>query len=364
MPAHILALGTATPPIRICQKAIAETFQRALELEPQHAASLHSIFSRSKIATRHSVIADYTHPELKGAFFGDAFPATAPSTRKRNELYRKAAPKLAVEAAEIALRNWSGERAKISHVISVSCTGMYAPGIEFSLIEALQLPASVERLAINFMGCFGAFKGLAIAKSLARENPKHRILLVCTEFCSLHFQGDHSTETFVANSLFADGAGAAIVGCEPAGQEHSLFAMIGGASLAFANSADLMTWEAGDLGMVMGLSKKVPQLVVENANAFVQSLLGAAASYETCDWAVHPGGKAILQAVEKACGLSAGKLQTSWDILSNYGNMSSATFLFVLEALQRRLSPHKLTVGLGFGPGICFEGILLRNSRA
>ncbi len=168
---------------------------------------LHAIFQNSKIEKRYSVISDYGNKELKGCFYGDNFPENLPDTLKRNLIYKEEASKLAAAVVKKALLNWGLGPDKITHIISVSCTGMYAPGIEFGLIDALQLN-DVERFAINFMGCFGAFKGLSMAKYLAKENPENRVLVVCTELYSLHFQAEQTLENFVANALFADGAAA------------------------------------------------------------------------------------------------------------------------------------------------------------
>ena len=206
MHASILALSTAVPPNKFSQNEIALKLIKLLSIPPEKAKAMQQLYQNSAINTRHSVLTDYVNHE--GTLFGKDFPIKVPGTFQRNEVYKEEAPKLAYEAARKALEKWGGNLQDISHIISVSCTGLMAPGLEFDLMQKLDLKSSIQRLGINFMGCFGAFKGLSVAQSFAKENPKNRILVVCTELCSLHFQTDLTTDNFLANSLFADGAAA------------------------------------------------------------------------------------------------------------------------------------------------------------
>ena len=279
----------------------------------------------------------------------------------RNEVYIKEAPRMAHASADKALNLWKGNRQNITHLISVSCTGVIAPGIEFHLLNSLGLSRSTDRLAINFMGCFGAFKALSVAKSIAREDPNNRVLLVCTELCSLHLNFDGKLETIISNAIFSDGSAAAIVGCEPRPEEKPLMEVVSHSSFALADSLPLMTWEACDEGLVMGLSRDVPQVIGKHVPSFAKALLGKDIKFEDCSWPLHPGGKAILESVEKACQLDRSQSSSSWEIWKNYGNMSSATFLFVLEDLLKKPPSHTWNIGLGFGPGLSMEGVLLRR---
>lgn len=360
MNAHILSLSCCNPQLSVSQERIADTLANSLSLTEHERSKLKMIFNNSKINTRHSVIPDYNHEKLEGAFFGSGFPENVPDMAQRNEIYKSEAPKLALQSSLKALERWGGKPSDITHIISVSCTGVYAPGIEFQLIEALGLNPTVERLGINFMGCFGAFKGLAIAKALAKENPKNRVLMVCTELCSLHFQADNSVETFVANALFSDGSAAAIVGCEPRKGEKALFEMVNQSSFALSQTKELMTWEAANTGLVMKVSVKVPAFLGKHIAAFSEQLLGPELPFTQCEWAIHPGGKAIVETIEKACQLTEEQTKAAWKVLEKYGNMSSATFLFILDEIKSRKKLHDWVVGLGFGPGLSIEGILLR----
>lgn len=364
MKAHILSIATSTPPHILEQSEAAEFMVEMLSLKDSAAQKLRKLYQNSSILKRHSIIADFKKLRDDWSFWGNQFPQSPPTTSHRNNLYKLEAPKLASQAARLALKNWGGDPKQITHVIFVSCTGMLAPGIEFHLLKALNLNRSTSRLGINFMGCFGAFKGLAVAQAFAKENPEHRILLVCTELCSLHLQADLNMDTLVGNSLFADGSAAAIIGCSPTANETPLWEIVQNASHALEDSLDKMSWEACDTGYAMRLSNEVPALMCAHIHPFASTLLKGKCAIQECDWAIHPGGKAILQGIEKEMNLEKEQTIASWSTLANYGNMSSATFLFVLDALKNLNSSKKWSLGIGFGPGLSIEGILLRKHDA
>jgi len=360
MTATILALETEVPKTFLTQDDFAQAVTKNLALTKHQAHLLERITKNSKISQRHTVVEDFHENGLRGAPFN--FCENIPRTALRNDIFKKYAPQLAISTCEKALNAWGGDRKSITHVISVSCTGMIAPGIEFLLIPALGLSEYVERLGINFMGCFGAFKGLAIAKALAMENPRHRILLVCTELCSLHFQADTEVDTLVSNALFADGAAAVIIGNEAQSKEKPLFEIYRQGSQALKHTQDLMTWEASDYGYRMRLSALVPLQIETHVAPFVSHLIGNEYSFNSFTWAVHPGGKSIVESIASACKLNPEQLKASWKVLKEYGNMSSPTFLFVLKEILNNVKCKKNVIGLGFGPGLSMEGILLKHS--
>lgn len=361
MKGHILALATAVPSFAISQtQALEKTFE-LFPFNQQEKEHVRKLYENSGIHRRHSVSEDFLKIPSKSTFLGNDFPNTVPGMTKRNEIYKKEAILLAHIAAEKALDAWGGDRSSITHVISVSCTGVVIPGIEFSLISSLNLKRTVYRLGINFMGCFGAFKGLEVANAFAQQNPKNRILVVCTELCSLHIQTDNTQDTLLANSIFADGAAAAIIGAHPVEEDNPLWEIVEHASCGLDGSEEQMRWEASDHGFVMKLSNFVPVSISRHIEKFAHNLLGSHTSVESCDWPIHPGGKAILQTIEKKLKLEKSQTEASWETLANYGNMSSATFLFVLERLMKQPKRKPWAAGLGFGPGLSFEGILLRT---
>lgn len=361
MNASILAISTAVPSYSISQQEIADKIIQILSIDQEKSKTFRKFYKNSAIETRYSITPDFSKECKEWNFLGKEFPKKIPGTLERNDLYKIEAPKLAYEAANKALKMWGGDPKAITHIISVSCTGMVAPGIEFILMQELNLNSSIQRLGINFMGCFGAFNGLSVAKAFAKENPKHRILLVCTELCSLHFQAAQTPDNLLANSLFSDGAAAVVIGTALKENEVSIWEIINKHSLGIANTSQHMKWEIGEHGFIMKLSQKVPVLLSRHIASFVESFVDPHFSYADCDWAIHPGGKSIIQAVKKALNLEEGLTEASWEILKNYGNMSSATILFVLNKLLEKNSSNKWTVGLGFGPGLSIEGILLRR---
>lgn len=256
-----------------------------------------------------------------------------------------------------------GNPSLITHVIAITCTGVVIPGIEFGLIESLALSRSVHRLGVNFMGCFGAFKGLEVAHAFVKSNPKNRVLIVCIELCSLHIQPNDTPDSMMANSLFADGSAAAIIGADLLSTEKSIFEMQRHASFGLENSREQMSWEASDQGYVMKLSPFVPVILARHIQAFTEKLMHSYTEISACDFAIHPGGKAIVNAIEKKLGLNKLQTRASWNTLAHYGNMSSATFLFVLNDLKRQADKKEWAVGLGFGPGLSVEGLLLKQSK-
>lgn len=360
MRANILALATKVPETILSQERFQEAAKTLLSLKGPELDLLKRILEKSLINKRHTIVDDFLEKRFKGNFFGRGRKARFPKTARRNELYKEAAPKLAEAVCQDVLEQWGGDRKQITHIISVSCTGMIAPGIEFLMVERLGLSWDIERLGINFMGCFGAFKGLAIAKSLALENPKHRVLVVCTELCSLHFQEDDKKDSFVSNAIFADGAAAVVVGTEVKEREKLLFEMHNQSSQALKNTQGHMTWDAGDYGYQMRLNNTIPKNLEKHFSPFVQRLIGTI-PIEQCMWAIHPGGKAILEGVARACSLDQDQLFASWNVLREYGNMSSPTFLFVLKELLTY--QKKWVVGVGFGPGLSIEGLLLKRGE-
>lgn len=363
MCAQILALATALPSYQIQQATFPETFCQSLKASENVLVKLKKICRNSKIKTRHTVVPDYLQSPIQGTLYPTSFPETIPSSQSRNEIFKQQAPLLAQQAAQAALDQWEGSPSAITHVLSVSCTGMMAPGIEFLLVDRLGLNRSCSRLAINFMGCFAAMQALEVAKSLAEENPSHRILMVCTELCSLHMQATLSTSQLVSNSLFADGAGALIIGSKKSTDKKPLWEIGQRYSLALDHSLSEMTWDIGNFGFSMHLSEKVPRRIKENLVVFASELTEKEIHKKNYDWAVHPGGKAILETFEEIFKLPKTALNHSWNILENCGNMSSATLLFVLENLYQKGFEHEETLAFAFGPGLSIEGIVLKNGK-
>jgi len=361
----ILGLGLAVPPWEMSTERYLEFVLGLLQLDDQPRAveALKKLASRSEIDMRYTCAADSVLPREQWTLLPKEFPKVPLSMTVRNKKYCEEAPKLAIQACKRAVEDWGGSPADITHIISVSCTGVQAPGIEFFVMEELGIPRTAERLGINLMGCFGAFRALATAKALAKEDPKNRILIVCTELCTLHFQTELCLETFVSNILFGDGSSSLVVGAQPSAQEKALWVIERSASRILEHTPQLMTWEASDHGFLMKLSQKIPDSLKQQAQSFADEILQGRCEFSECEWAIHPGGKAILAGLEEVLNLQKWQTQCSWEVLKNYGNMSSATFLFVLSKLRTRLAEatSPWIVGMGFGPGLALEGVLLHH---
>ncbi len=357
----IIGLGTALPTCRLSQDKYID-FMRAIGWFSEKEISRNAaICSRAAIDFRHTVASDFALPaQEQWELFSTKKPQETPSTHVRNELYKKYAPELAKKAAQAALADWGGEVGDITHIIVVSCTGMMAPGIEFLLIDELGLAPNVQRYGLNFMGCFGAIRGLACAKAFAKESPKNRVLLICVELCTLHWQAQGAPDTMIANLIFSDGAAAAIVGA-PTLDEKALWYIEKEQALAIPNTLDKMSWDITNHGFVMRLAFDVGLILAQTLPPYLAELIGKEISPDTIEWALHPGGKAIILAIEAALNISRKQTHASWEILAQYGNMSSGTLLFVLNHLRACQPVGEHTVALAFGPGLSLEGLLLKR---
>ncbi len=355
---HILSLATHVPPYGVEQKSAAKKMAAISGLNEKETKWLQRLYSNSRVNRRYSVVPAFASDVADWQIFGNKNP---PGTAARNAIYKQEAPQLAHQAAKRALDLWGGSATDITHIIFVSCTGVMAPGVQSHLQKSLDLSPYVNQIGLNMMGCYGAFKGLDLAAAYARQDTAARILLVCCELCSLHLQATNNREQQIGNALFADGAAACVVGAQPLPSEKSLFSIEQTLSYSLPNTADKMTWEVIDTGFLMGVKPDVPQFIFEYIAAFAHRLLPAKANLTDCHWPVHPGGKQILNAIQNALNLTEDHLSCSWQILEQHGNMSSATFLFVLDALSKQQRTCAWSMGLGFGPGLAVEGILLGN---
>ena len=353
--AHILSIAQSVPEHCIVQKGFAAHVAKASGLTAPQTQWLEKVYSQSAITTRYSVLEEFSCDCSKWSFWNNG----PPSSQERNDLYKEHAPNLSKNACQKAINAWGQDPQKITHIIYVSCTAVVAPGIQAYLQEALHLSTDVCQFGLNMMGCFGAFKGLQMASAFCSQNPNNRVLVVCCELCSLHFQQTQCQEAQIGNALFADASAACIVALEPTRSEKSLYRICQHKSQILPETRDKMTWDLSNSGLVFGLKKEVPELIKTHVASFATSFLTNDISIHDCLWPIHPGGKGILQAVEEALTLSKTQTTASWQVLKDYGNISSASYLFVLNQLLQQKPEKKWAVGLGFGPGLCFEGMLL-----
>jgi predicted naringenin-chalcone synthase len=343
--AHIQALGTALPAFPYDQGDLAEVLATLLG-GSRTTRIFRELARHSAINTRYSVLPDFSPNCSEPLLFRR--DAGAPSTAARNLLYEQFAPALAARAARQALTEAVCPAKKVTHLITVSCTGFFAPGLDVSLIRDLGLSPEVQRFHLGFMGCYAALPALHLAGQIVAAQPTATVLVVCCELCSLHFQPTDNRDNLLSASIFADGAGAALVSADPAGPIR--LGNLG--SVLIPDSTGAMSWRIGDTGFIMGLTREVPRLIA----AELQSHLAAAndpllADLSALNWAVHPGGTSILQACASSLNLPSESFAVSYEVLRKHGNLSSATILFVLkEQLARKQSGP--SCALAFGPGL------------
>jgi len=303
---------------------------------------------RSGIEHRWSVLAP-APGELPHNREGAFYHGEAPPTSRRMQVYAEEAPKLALGA--IAKLRERTALDGITHLVVASCTGFVAPGVDQIIARELGLEG-VERTLVGFMGCYAAVSALRTAYHIVRSEPEARVLAVTVELCSLHLQNTQQLESLLAQLQFSDGAAAALVTGEPGGLEMShLF------SMQLEESADLIQWKIGDTGFEMTLSGEVPGRI-QNALANEQAratLYNGWGPEQISSWAIHAGGRSILDAAEKGLELPQGSLWASREVLARYGNMSSSTLMFILAELIGRPDTGK-GVAIAFGPGLAAEG--------
>lgn len=364
MESSITAIGSANPIYQREQKVVAEMAANALQLSPAEKRLLKSIYKATGIENRYSVMSDFCKPIGEYDFFPNDPTLPFPTTLARMQVYKENALILALAAINNCLSNITHfDKRRITHLITVSCTGMYAPGIDIEIVHELCLNSSVKRTAINFMGCYGAFNAIKVADAICRADRQAIVLVVCVELCTIHFQKNDSTDSIISNAIFADGAAAVLVESAVENQKNlSLEAFH--CDLMPQNSQD-MAWQISDSGFDIVLSSYVPQAIQSGIAGFTQRLLDQQRlSLTDIDYyAIHPGGHKILTACEAALSITAEQNKYSYEVLRQYGNMSSATVLFVLQKIWNDIDHDqagKKIFSCAFGPGLTLEAMLLK----
>ncbi len=365
------AIATANPPLRKSQ-AEAAAFMQQVEGTPRALRNrLPALYRSSGIDYRYSVVEDYGRTSEDFTFYPKNWALEpAPSTAARNRKDRAAAVPLAERVARDALEQSGVAPEAVTHVIAVSCTGFFAPGLDIELVKRLGLPPDTRRTVIGFMGCYAAFNALRVAHSFCRSRPEARVLIVCVELCTLHFQVSRTLESAVVNALFSDGAAAAVLASKSAEEAGGQLAYAGGRAQLDEDSMDHMTWDVGDTGFMMGLSSEVPAVLARHLPAYLDALLAPheVARADLDFWAIHPGGRSIVEKAQEVIGLTDAQVHDSLEVLRLHGNMSSPTVLFVLKRFldRHRAGEEGLRSGvaLAFGPGLTLEGALFRQVGA
>jgi len=353
----IAGIGTALPPHRIAQADAAEIAQQYSCETAAQERLFKGMYRRAGVDTRHSVVLERSDGDLgaRQSFYSLANP----TTRDRMRKYEEQAGVLAVAAARESLRDAGVRAERVTHLVTVSCSGFNAPGFDIALFKQLGLAAQVARTHVGFMGCHGLLNGLRVARAFLAAEPRACVLLCAVEMCSLHHQYGWNSDRIVANALFADGA-AALVAVAAECSSGSLYQVVASGSRLLEDCEDAMTWRIADHGFEMTLSPRVPELISRTIRPYLDGWLAGQGTNLAAvgSWAVHPGGPRILAAFGEATGLDRALLEPSYQVLAEYGNMSSPTVLFILDRL-RRIGAPRPCVALAFGPGLAVESVLL-----
>ncbi len=308
---------------------------------------------RSEIRRRFSVLTPHA---VTNEFYVNAHEfytrGSFPDTAKRMEIFERFAPKLAQSTLD-KLKLSEEERRGITHVLVTSCTGLYAPGLDFDILDHLGLDSTVERTMIGFMGCYAAINGLKQARHIVRSEPTAKVLLLNLELCTLHMQETQELEQVLSFLVFSDGCAASLISAEPVG-----FAMDSFRAVLIPETRELITWKIRGVGFDMLLSGQVPGQIGKALTNGGSEVLGKLHKDDISLWGVHPGGKTILDAVERGLDLPKEALKSSREVLECFGNMSSATVMFVMEKLMKQAKPGDLGCAMSFGPGLTAETML------
>ena len=347
--AYLNRIATAVPAHDI-HHHFARHARTALADEPRRARLFERMIQRCGIAHRYSCLAP-DHLSAGGFYAPGGFPDTA----ARMRAFERYAPALARTAVERLLDH--GERRRVTHLLTTCCTGFSAPGLDQDVIEQCGLPRGIERTMVGFMGCYAAINALKLARHIVRSEPDARVLILNIELCTLHFQETGDLEQMLSFLIFADGCAAALVTGEADG-----VALDGFRTLLIPETRDLITWTIRESGFDMVLSGGVPNAIQTGLHAHAADIVGGAPARAIDLWAVHPGGRTVLDAVERAFGLDEEALAASRAVLRDYGNMSSATVMFVLDELLRAGARGAKGCAMSFGPGLSAEIMAFRSA--
>lgn len=351
----IISIATTVPDHCHQQKDIFNFMQCIYQIDDVEKRKLRFLYNQSGIDQRYSVISDFSNALNAGMFFSNSKEISDPSLERRMNLYDQHSLILSIKAIKSCINNFISEQ-EITHLITVSCTGMSAPGLDLHIVEHMQLKKDIFRTSINFMGCYAAIHALKLADMIAKTTPEANIIIVATELCTLHFQTTASADNIASSLLFADGSAAVLISNKIKSANkirvnhfHSQIA---------ENGKSEMAWQLASNGFQMKLSGYIPQLIEADIESLIETALNkSGATRESIQhWCIHPGGKRILDSIEKKLLLNDTALNHSREVLRKYGNMSSPTILFVLkEIFQNGYSSGDTILGTAFGPGLTME---------
>jgi alkylresorcinol/alkylpyrone synthase len=358
---QIKSIGTAVPQFKHDQNEILRFMSRIYAFNEKERRTLKYLYHQSGISSRYSVISDYSREPGEWTFYPPAENLEPfPSLEKRMKVFNRHAISLSAGAIRNCLEDHMDPK-EITHLITVTCTGLTAPGLDLQLMELLDLPKNIFRTSINFMGCYAAIHALKLADTLCNADPSAKVVIVCTELCTLHFQQQATTDNITSSLLFGDGSAAVLITGDR--DKSAGFPLIGFYGEVMPKGKQDMSWELSSTGFAMTLTSYVPALIEEDFDKLVTHALAkhGISRDQITHWSIHPGGRKILEAIEKSLSLPKEKLDSSYQVLKEYGNMSSPTILFVLKEILSGLDKTKeqKIFGAAFGPGLTMETFLV-----
>ena len=368
---YILKIATAVPDYCYAQETLMSIYRNSTDDEVARR-KIKILAAKSGISTRYSALKDYGEAVEDFTFFEkNRYLLPTPTLSNRMAIFRTEALKLSLKAIR-NLPNFEEDKKTITHIITVTCTGLFAPGLDIELLQMLDLQPTTHRSSVNFLGCNAAIIALKQAHYICQHQPDSKVLIVCTELCTLHFQTNYSDDYLLSNLLFADGSAAVLVGGEPTDDPLSINAKNNQKSVKITrfdsfcipDSRNEMAWQLSETGFIMNLTSYVADLIKAN----IKQMLGNIGldKNEIDSWAIHPGGKKIVENFCTAMELSAENLAESYQILNNYGNMSSPTVLFVLKQIleNNAENPNNNNIfAAAFGPGLTVETMQVSQFR-
>lgn len=380
MTVYVRSLETAVPATKLIQTEARDVFAAQPGLNRLGTRLVSTCFDSAAIDTRYTAVDELTNEfrsDNPQFYDRDSGLLLNPSTKVRNDIFAREATRLFVGAARAAVEACPElDLLDITHLVTVSCTGFFNPGPDYKIVRELGLDPAVQRYHLGFMGCYAAFPALRAAKLFCEADPDAVVLVVCAELCSLHVRTSNDPDTIMGSALFADGAAAAVVTANPAARNHALLQLDHFETVLTPVGEDSMAWNIGDNGFEMVLGNYVPHIIDDHIVGALQPLLAREPNLEALPytgithWAIHPGGRSILDKVQSRLGLTDEQLVPAREVLRNYGNMSSATVLFVLRHILEQDMPEQgrdtggeRICSMAFGPGLTVETALLTKLR-
>lgn len=360
----IIAIATVQPRFHYQQEEILNFMEKLYQPNEADSRKLSLLYHKSGIEERYAAIEDYKLPIGERKFYANTPDMEPfPDLDQRMQKYFEVAPAMAQEAVEKCIADIIAPT-EITHLITVSCTGMAAPGLDIMLVKNMKLNSDIQRTSVNFMGCYAAVHGLKMAHQIVASQPQAKVVVVCVELCSLHFQKENTMENLASNLLFSDGAAAVLVVSNDT--QRKGLVMESFYSLVQLDGEADMAWHLSSKGFLMTLSAYIPKLIESGIADLVHRVVNKLGILKTdiTHWAIHPGGRKILEVAQKELELDSEALDCSYMVLKKYGNMSSPTILYVLKAIWEQKIKHsnEKILGIAFGPGLTMETVLLSSS--